>query len=269
LQMDPVQPPEGGLPAFGQALDTWLTPTPDHMDSPASPVYAQAIPVGTINKPRSVTPPSVTPAPRQFVTPVPPPQTYQQDYTPRVVPIPQQAVPAMASPVRQTTGRQTLMLVQVPPGCPAGTTLHVSVPNEPGRILAAMVPNGNVSEFHVSYEARGAQQQQQRQQRGILPPGNAYQQYPVQHQHQQQHAHDGNTPNPMNRNGNSTNGGMMLPFIGGAAIGAATAMTVGHFAHNNNNSNGTTETGGDWDDSGAGGAWDGGVGDWDAGGFDF
>ena len=32
--------------------------------------------------------------------------------------------------------------------------MHVSVPDEPGRILAAKVPPGNVREFHVSYQAR-------------------------------------------------------------------------------------------------------------------
>jgi hypothetical protein len=42
----------------------------------------------------------------------------------------------------------------VPKGTAAGTTLHVSVPDEPGRILAAKVPPGNVREFHVSYQAR-------------------------------------------------------------------------------------------------------------------
>lgn len=49
---------------------------------------------------------------------------------------------------------QKLLLVRVPKGTPAGTTLHVSVPDEPGRLLAAKVPPGNVHEFHVSYEAR-------------------------------------------------------------------------------------------------------------------
>jgi hypothetical protein len=46
------------------------------------------------------------------------------------------------------------LLVRVPPGTVPGTTLHVSVPDEPGRILAAQVPPGGVQEFHVSYEAR-------------------------------------------------------------------------------------------------------------------
>ena len=50
--------------------------------------------------------------------------------------------------------RQKLLLVRVPPGTPAGTTIHVSVPDEPGRILAAMVPSGDIREFHVSYESK-------------------------------------------------------------------------------------------------------------------
>ena len=51
-------------------------------------------------------------------------------------------------------GQQKLLLVRVPPGTRAGTTIHVSVPDEPGRVLAAVVPAGGVHEFHVSYEAR-------------------------------------------------------------------------------------------------------------------
>ncbi|EEC50383.1 predicted protein [Phaeodactylum tricornutum CCAP 1055/1] len=47
---------------------------------------------------------------------------------------------------------QKLLLVRVPSGTSAGTLMHVSVPDEPGRILAAQVPAGNVTEFHVSYE---------------------------------------------------------------------------------------------------------------------
>lgn len=64
---------------------------------------------------------------------------------------------------------QKLLLVRVPPGTPAGTTLHVSVPDEPGRILAAKVPFGGVREFHVSYESRSIMPS-----RSMLPPANAY-----------------------------------------------------------------------------------------------
>jgi hypothetical protein len=70
---------------------------------------------------------------------------------------------------QQSPTGQKLLLVRVPPGTPAGTTLHVSVPDEPGRILAAQVPPGNVSEFHVSYEARPPGLR-----RGMLPPANPY-----------------------------------------------------------------------------------------------
>jgi hypothetical protein len=44
-----------------------------------------------------------------------------------------------------------LLLVQVPPGVSAGMMLHVEIPDEPGRILSARVPPGNVRQFHVSY----------------------------------------------------------------------------------------------------------------------
>ena len=73
---------------------------------------------------------------------------------------------------------QKLLLVRVPPGTVAGATLHVSVPDEPGRILAAQVPEGNVREFHVSYQSRPSKHQAPspiaQPARSMLPPANPY-----------------------------------------------------------------------------------------------
>ena len=44
------------------------------------------------------------------------------------------------------------LLVRVPIGAKAGMTLHVKIPDEPGRMLSAQVPIGNVKEFYVTYE---------------------------------------------------------------------------------------------------------------------
>jgi hypothetical protein len=110
---------------------------------------------------------SYTPRQNQHAMSPPPPSTYTQN----------QNVSRQQSP----TG-QKLLLVRVPPGTPAGTTLHVSVPDEPGRILAAQVPPGNVSEFHVSYEARPAGFR-----RGTLPNSNPYSRSTYEHQQQKQH----------------------------------------------------------------------------------
>jgi hypothetical protein len=88
---------------------------------------------------------------------------------------------------RFTPAGQKLLLVRVPPGTPAGEMLHVSVPDEPGRILAAQVPAGNVREFHVSYESRGAKPET----RSMLPPANPYAQgnaYPIHRQPSYPHA---------------------------------------------------------------------------------
>lgn len=63
-------------------------------------------------------------------------------------------LPKDVQPTQSNKPRRKLLLVRVPPDTPQGTTLHVSIPNEPGRILAAVVPPGNVTEFHVSYEPR-------------------------------------------------------------------------------------------------------------------
>jgi hypothetical protein len=87
--------------------------------------------------------------------------------------LPQRASPPQQAPStlvnKSTPSGQKLLLVQIPPGATAGTTLHVSVPDEPGRILAAKVPLGCISEFHVAYEARPATQS-----RSMLAPASAY-----------------------------------------------------------------------------------------------
>ena len=70
-------------------------------------------------------------------------------------------------------GREKLLSVRVPPGTLPGTTLHISVPDEPGRILAAQVPPGHVKKFHVSYIPR---EQSMAGGNGMLPPASSYQQ---------------------------------------------------------------------------------------------
>lgn len=104
-----------------------------------------------------------TPVPKRMMSPCP-------EMVRAPVTMPKAAAPLTVtpSPVPPT---QKLLLVRVPPGTEPGTTLHVSVPDEPGRILAAQVPPGNVPEFHVAYESRAVAPVQT----GMLPPANAYQ----------------------------------------------------------------------------------------------
>ena len=170
-----------------------------------------------------------------------------------------------------------LLLVRVPPGTEAGTTLHVSVPDEPGRILAAQVPPGNVQEFHVSYEAR-PKKTTSRDGVGMLPPASPY--YPQQQQfiyeqppYQQQqtspqpayfhpnspnHYHPQQQPRMMaSNNDNIPPGGYWFPsMVGAAAMGAAGVAAYEHFQHsefdgtaNNEYENGDTvgDTGGDYE----------------------
>mmetsp|Transcript_12754 Transcript_12754/g.27997 ORF Transcript_12754/g.27997 Transcript_12754/m.27997 type:complete len:419 (+) Transcript_12754:118-1374(+) len=120
---------------------------------------------------------------------------------------------------------QKLLLVQVPPGTTPGATLHVAVPEEPGRILAAQVP-ANVSQFHVAYEPRSANDsgappsmnpayQQANSKAGMMPLANPY-----HHQPQQ-----------TNQRSSGGVGDYVLPAIGAAALGTAAFATYGHFAH--------------------------------------
>jgi hypothetical protein len=106
---------------------------------------------------------------------------------PRPMQTPSTLVPPSQKSRAHSPQGQKLLLVRVPPGTVAGTTLHVSVPDEPGRILAAQVPPGDVQEFHVSYEAR-PKQHTLGHNSGMTPPMNPYntnfQQQP-QYYHQQ------------------------------------------------------------------------------------
>jgi hypothetical protein len=146
-----------------------------------------------------------------------------------------------------------LLLVRVPPGTEAGTTLHVSVPDEPGRILAAQVPPGNVQEFHVSYEAR-PKKSSGRDGAGMLPPANPYYSQPHQYNYdpnyQQQPAqqpsyyhpngpnqyHPPQQPRMMaNNSENNPSGGYWFPsMVGATAMGAAGAAAYEHFQHPQN-----------------------------------
>jgi hypothetical protein len=86
-----------------------------------------------------------------------------------------------------------LLLVQVPRGTPPGSTLHVEVPDEPGRLLSVTVPP-NVREFHVSYLPRST---------------------------------TGSRPRDEDDWGSS-----VLPIAGGLATGLAGALLYEHFANN-------------------------------------
>lgn len=102
--------------------------------------------------------------------------SFHVSYTPRIPTAASEPLNRLSPPEtflrQQSPAGQKLLLVRVPPGTPAGTTLHVSVPDEPGRILAAQVPPGNVSEFHVSYEARVHSLATATGRRGTVHPSN-------------------------------------------------------------------------------------------------
>jgi hypothetical protein len=97
--------------------------------------------------------------------------------------IPQIAAPVAAAPPmlaradmvpkQRQVGKEKLLSVRVPSGTLPGTTLHISVPDEPGRILAAQVPPGSVNKFHVSYVPR-EQPAAPFSGGGMLPPASPY-----------------------------------------------------------------------------------------------
>ena len=138
----------------------------------------------------------------------------------------QQAMPAtmVAQSPQPPQKNQKLLLVRVPPGTQPGTTLHVTIPDEPGRIIAATVP-ANVSEFHVAYQPSNSNDNNGR---GLSQPPNN---------------NNGPPRNNYNSNGrnnysNRNSGGMgsvLLPALGGVALGMAGMGIYDHFHHNNDN----------------------------------
>lgn len=63
---------------------------------------------------------------------------------------------------------QELVRVQVPLGMEPGTTILVSIPNEPGRHVQAQIPP-NVSEFLVAYEPNKKPKKQENSGDAVLP----------------------------------------------------------------------------------------------------
>ena len=117
---------------------------------------------------------------------------------------------APRAPLPSAPQAQKLMLVNVPPGTAAGTLLHVQVPNEPGRLISAKVPPGNVTQFHVSYQPKPSVAQNL----GSTP-------------------RQSNVNRNSSRNDNHDNWGAAAVPVAGAAIatGVAGAMIYDHFVH--------------------------------------
>eukprot|EP00339_Tiarina_fusa_P017810 CAMPEP_0117039918 /NCGR_PEP_ID=MMETSP0472-20121206/27974_1 /TAXON_ID=693140 ORGANISM="Tiarina fusus, Strain LIS" /NCGR_SAMPLE_ID=MMETSP0472 /ASSEMBLY_ACC=CAM_ASM_000603 /LENGTH=400 /DNA_ID=CAMNT_0004750519 /DNA_START=44 /DNA_END=1247 /DNA_ORIENTATION=+ len=115
--------------------------------------------------------------------------------------------PSLVPQAAAAPPRQKLLKVNVPPGLGPGDFLHVQIPGEPGRLVKAQVPPGNVREFNVAYEPRTSAPQH--------------------------HQPTYNNSNNYNGNGNNDNYGAAaaLPIAGGLVTAAAGAMVYDHFAH--------------------------------------
>jgi hypothetical protein len=150
---------------------------------------------------------------------------FHVSYEPAAAPIVVTA-PSPSMVVSQYSGGEKLLLVAVPPGTAPGSTLHVGIPGEPGRVVAATVPPG-VSQFHVSYIPHG----------DVAMRNNGPLHGSFQNDHNRNGQHNGYNNN--NRGYNSNNrgynnsggggmGSMMLPMLGGAALGAGLMSIFDH-----------------------------------------
>lgn len=128
---------------------------------------------------------------------------------------------------------QKLLLVQVPPGIRAGETIHVSIPDEPGRLVAATVPP-NVSKFQVAYQPMTNGNRSA----GMTNARNASS-FP-----QQQSANS--------RNSDGGVGSMLLPALGGAALGMMGMSMYDHSRHYSDNNYGDNYNGNNDVDFGGG-----------------
>jgi hypothetical protein len=135
---------------------------------------------------------------------------------------------------------EKLLLVRVPPGVLPGSTLHVNIPDEPGRVIAATVPP-NVSEFYVSYQPHNALQSgQPRNTNGHPSHTGPRNNYP----NNNNGPRNGYDPNSNGRNGYNNErgmGSMILPAIGGAALGMFGMSMYDHNHNNNNNGYNNTD----------------------------
>lgn len=196
--------------------------------------FAQAVPINAGPNDTTI---SSSPNRQPLPTPISPPQRQ----------------PTTVAP--SSTNNQKLLLVRVPPGTSAGSTIHVSIPDEPGRLVAATVPP-NVSEFHVAFTpndggsnangvSRGHSQQNSGNRTGV-PRSNF---------------------NNSHMNNNRNSGGMgsfLLPALGGAALGMAGMSMYDHARYNNSAGYDNSNNGETVNDGYGGSDFDG---DFDGGGF--
>jgi hypothetical protein len=238
--LTPVTPPQEPFvpPLPGSTTATanpWTTTIP-----PATTRSAPMVPIMT----NAVAVPVQDDNPYYYSSPHPPPPVPIQYGNPP--PSIQNGSHPHASPPPQPK----LLRVQVPPGTPPGTTLHVSIPDEPGRVVGATVPP-NTSEFYISYLPQTTTPMTMNNKN--MANGNYY--------------NNNNTamqqPNGMqNRSNRPTNeggmGGYVLPLLGGAALGAAGLAMMGHYGQQGeqqqqqqyyDNSSNAQDTGG-YDDAG-------------------
>lgn len=192
LGAQPIQPP-GGQPTFADALDNWLTPSPDtavvasvhhhgYEKSEHTVAEAVATPVHETSTPALVSP-QIQQAPTQQVPAVQQQMPVRQvsgqpvnahveqaetrqEHDVRNPPLTNSSPPQAS--IQTSPSNQKLLLVHVPHGMPAGATMQVEVPGE-NRTLTAQVPPGAQS-FHIAYTPRPQQQQPPHQQQTRSSP---------------------------------------------------------------------------------------------------
>eukprot|EP00544_Gedaniella_sp_CCMP2646_P011084 CAMPEP_0202486532 /NCGR_PEP_ID=MMETSP1361-20130828/5083_1 /ASSEMBLY_ACC=CAM_ASM_000849 /TAXON_ID=210615 /ORGANISM="Staurosira complex sp., Strain CCMP2646" /LENGTH=417 /DNA_ID=CAMNT_0049115711 /DNA_START=34 /DNA_END=1287 /DNA_ORIENTATION=+ len=242
LSLSPaIPPPTLEQEPFAQAVpvgvgphETTISPIPTsnrqqnatHLPRPASPMASSfgqpmlrvQVPPGTpagstlyVSIPgenRTTVPAVVPPNVSYFHVPYEPQQQSQSNRT---------TSPVTVAP--HALQNQKLLLVQVPPGIRAGETIHVSIPDEPGRLVAATVPP-NVTKFQVAYQPMT---NGNRSAAGMTNARNASS-FPQQQQ----------SANSRNGDGGGM-GSMLLPALGGAALGMMGMSMYDHSRHYSDN----------------------------------
>ena len=130
------------------------------------------------------------------------------------------ATTTLTVPQSRALQNQKLLSVEVPPGTRAGETIHVSIPNEPGRVVAATVPP-NVSEFQVAYQPM------------INDNRSGLANTRSESSFQQPQQRNENCRN--NSTGGGGMGSMLLPAMGGATLGMMGMSMYDHSRHYSNN----------------------------------
>ena len=161
--------------------------------------------------------------------------TNDQTFTPTVTLPPPVTAPHVTTDdhQHQQHSQHKHVMVQIPPNSPPGTLIYVRAPD--GQLIEARVPPGNIRQFLVAYapteqQPESMSPQNNQEQHSCHPQ--MHTRYPIssyQASNQQgDRSNHNQTSTGQHRDNNNNSGSSLMPFLGGAALGAAAMAIMEH-----------------------------------------